>query len=127
MTHPQVKMTVSLIRTAWTVSAARKGVVCFAEDCLCKQLQSPPCCIPHPFLSSFSSPIKRLLPDTPCRCILWRRPFRSHTHPTLHTSRRHRALHRLYPLRNAQCGTQWPHAQSVLRCRRHSSNHDHYP
>src|SRR5258707_9700852 len=116
MTHTQVKMTVSLIRTAWTVSATRKGVVCFAEDCLCKQLQSPLCCIPHPFLSSFSSLIKCLLPDTPHRCILWCRPFRSHTHPTLHTSRRHWALHRLNLLRNAQCGTQQPCAQSVLQC-----------
>src|SRR5258708_40038005 len=122
MTHTQVEMTVSLIRTAWTVSAAHKGIVCFAEDCLCKQLQSPPCCIPHPFLSSFSSPIKCLLPDTPCRCILWCRPFRSHTRPTLHTSRWHRALCRLDPLCNAQCGTQWPCAQRVLRCGGRRSN-----
>src|SRR5260370_40083721 len=123
MTHTQVKMTVSLIRTTWTVSATRKGVVCFVEDCLCKQLQSPPCCIPHPFLSSFSSPIKRLLPNTPHRRILWCRPFRSHTCPTLHTSCRHQALRRLDPLCNAQCGTQWPPAQSFLCCRRCSSNH----
>src|SRR5712692_1269742 len=123
MTHTQVKMTVSLIRTAWTVSATHKGVVCFAEDRLCKRLQSPPCCIPHPFLSSFSSPIKCLLPDTPHRRILWHRPFRSHTCPTLHTSRWHRALRRLDPLCNAQCGTQRPRAQSVLRCGRCSSNH----
>src|SRR5258707_10026590 len=116
MTHTQVEMTVSLIRTAWTVSATHKGIVCFAENCLCKQLQSPPCHIPHPFLSSFSSLIKRLLPDTPCRCILWCRPFCSHTHPTLHTSCQHQALRRLDPLHNAQCGTQRPHAQSVLWC-----------
>src|SRR5258708_18157168 len=116
-------MTVSLIRTAWTVSATCKGVVCFAEDHLCKQLQSPPCCIPHPFLSSFSSLIKCLLPDTPHRCILWHRPFCSHTHPTLHTSCRHQALRRLNLLCNAQYGTQQPHAQSVLRCGRRSSNH----
>src|SRR5258707_15629584 len=112
MTHTQVEMTVSLIRTAWTVSATHKGIVCFAEDCLCKQLQSPPCCIPHPFLSSFSSPIKHLLPDTPRRHILWCRPFCSHTCPTLHTSCRHRALRRLDLLCNAQCGTQRPRAQS---------------
>jgi hypothetical protein len=57
-THAQTELALSLIRT---VSAAREGVVYFAETVLCGQLQSPLCRFPHSFLSSLSSPINRTL------------------------------------------------------------------